>query len=110
MKDRLPLNFGFFSKIFKIWLIFQLAHFGVLNVFICEVVVVVWSVFTNCTFLFSVSSNFIVISACCSLSNSFRISISGSRIKDGSDDHFSCYFCSCGVKVIIKTFVIFVFL
>ena len=45
-------------------------------------------VFTYRSFLFFVSSNFIVISACSNLSTSFLKSISGSRIEDGSDALF----------------------
>ena len=49
--------------------------------FICEVVV--WILLTYCSFRFSVSSNFIVISACSILSTSFLKSKSGSRIEEG---------------------------
>ena len=52
-----------------------------LILFICKVVV--WMLFTFCSFKFSVSSNFIVISACSSLSTSFLKSKSGSRIEEG---------------------------
>ena len=38
--------------------------------------------FTYCNFKFAVSSNFIVISACSSLSTSFLKSKSGSRIEE----------------------------
>ena len=49
--------------------------------------------FTYCSFKFSVSSNFIVISACSSLTTSFLESISGSRIKNGCDAlFFICFF------------------
>ena len=48
--------------------------------------------FTFCSFRFSVSSNFIVISACSSLSTNFRKFISGSRIEDGCDALFYCNF------------------
>ena len=48
-----------------------------LILFICEVVV--WMLFTFCSFKFSVSSKFIVISACSSLFTSFLKSKSGSR-------------------------------
>ena len=76
--------------------------------FICEVVV--WMLFTNCNFKFSVSTNFIVISACSNLSTKFRKSISRSRVEDGCDAlFFFAIFRSCGVRVIIKTSVIFVF-
>ena len=64
-----------------------------------------------CNFNFSVSSIFIVISACSNLSTSFWKSISGSRIEDICDAlFFIAFFLSCGVRVIIKTSVIFVFL
>ena len=66
---------------------------------------------TYCNFRFSVSSSFIVISACSSLSTSFRKSKSGSRIEEGWDAlFFIAIFLNCGVKVIIKISVIFVFL
>ena len=55
--------------------------------------VVVWMLFTYCNFKFSVFiSNFIKISACSSLSTSFRKSISGSRIEDGCDALFLLFF------------------
>ena len=57
-----------------------------LILFMCEVVV--WIIFTYCNFKFSVSSNFIVISACSSLSTSFLKSKSGSRIEEGCDALF----------------------
>ena len=38
---------------------------------------------TYCSFRFSVSSSFIVISACSSLSTNFRKTKSGSRIEEG---------------------------
>ena len=44
--------------------------------------------FTYYNFKFSVSSNFIVILVCSSLSTSFLKSISGSRSKDGCDALF----------------------
>ena len=44
--------------------------------------------FTYCSFKFSVSSIFIVISACASLSTSFLKSKSGSRIEEGRDALF----------------------
>ena len=51
-----------------------------------------------------------MISACSSLSTSFRKSMSGSRIEDGCDALFLiAFFRSCGVKNIIKTSVFFVF-
>ena len=56
--------------------------------------------FTSCNFKFSVSSSFIVISACSSLSTSFLKSTSGSRIEDGCDALFYRYFQFC-VRVII---------
>ena len=58
--------------------------------FIC--VVLVWMLFTQCNFKFSVSSNFIVISACSSLFTSFRKSISGSRTEHGCDAFFFLVF------------------
>ena len=61
-----------------------------LILFMCEVVV--WMLLTYCSFKFSVSSNFIVISACSSLSTSFIKSKSGSRIEEGCDALFFCYF------------------
>ena len=54
--------------------------------FICEVVV--WMYYTYCSFRFSVSSSFIVISVCPSLSTSFLKSKSGSRIDEGCDALF----------------------
>ena len=50
--------------------------------FMCEVVV--WMLFTYCSFKFSVSSITIVISAC----SSFLKSKSGSRIEEGCDALF----------------------
>ena len=50
--------------------------------------VVVWMLFTFCSFQFSVSSSFIVISACSSLSTSFLKSKSGYRIEEGCDALF----------------------
>ena len=44
--------------------------------FVCEVVA--WMLFTFCNFKCSVSSIFIVISVCSSLSSSFRKSVSSS--------------------------------
>ena len=77
--------------------------------FICEVVVPM--LFTYSNFKFSVSYNFIVISACSNFSTSFRKSISGSRIEDGCDAlFFIAIFRSCGVRVIINTSVMFVLL
>ena len=65
---------------------------------------------TYCNFRFSVSSSFIVISAC-SCSTCFRKSKSGSRIEEGWDAlFFIAIFLNCGVKVIIRISVIFVFL
>ena len=65
--------------------------------------------FTYCNFKFSVSSSFIVISACCSLSTSFVKSISGSRIEDGCNAlFFIAIFRNCRVRVIIKMSVLFV--
>ena len=52
-----------------------------------------------------------MISACSSLSTSFLKSKSGSRIEEGCDAlFFIAIFLNCGVKVIIKISVIFVFL
>ena len=53
----------------------------------------IWVVFvsirlTYCSFRFSVSSSFIVISACSNLSSSFLKSKSGSRIEKGWDALF----------------------
>ena len=51
-----------------------------------------------------------VNSACSNLSTTFRKSISGSRIDDGCDAlFFTAVLPSCGVKVILKTSVLFVF-
>ena len=73
--------------------------------------VVVWMLFTYCNFKFSVSSNFIVISACSSLFTSFLKSKSGSRIEEGSDAlFFIAIFRNRDVRVIIRISVIFVFL
>ena len=55
-----------------------------LILFMCEVVV--------CNYKFSVSSNFIVISACSSLSTTFLKSKSGSRIEEGCDALFLLLF------------------
>ena len=49
--------------------------------FICVVFVLIR--LTYCSFRFSVSSSFIVISACSSLSTNFLKSKSGSRIEEG---------------------------
>ena len=57
-----------------------------LMLFICEVVV--WMLFTYCNFRFSVSSNFIVTSACSRLSTSFLKSKSVSWIEEGCDALF----------------------
>ena len=67
--------------------------------------------FTYYNFIFSVSSSFIVISACSSLITSFLKSISGSRIEDGCDvlSFLSLFFRNCGVRVIIKNSVILCF-
>ena len=54
--------------------------------FICEVVVLM--LLTFCSFRFSVSSNFIVISACSSLSTRFLKSKSSSRVEEGCDALF----------------------
>ena len=57
--------------------------------------VVVWIMITFCSFRFSVSSNFIVISACSRLSTSFLKSKSGSRIEGGCDAlFFIAIFCN----------------
>ena len=59
----------------------------------------------TCSFKFSVSSNFIVSSACSCLSTSFQKSISESRIDDGCDIlFFIATVRSCGVRVIIKNY------
>ena len=50
---------------------------------------VVWILLTYCNLRFSVSSSFIVISACSSLSTSFLKSKSSSRIEEGCDALFS---------------------
>ena len=72
--------------------------------------VVVWMFLTFFNFSFSVSSNFIVISACSSLSTSFLKSKSGSRIEEGFDAlFFTAIFRNWGVRVIIRISVIFVF-
>ena len=60
--------------------------------FNCEVVI--WMLLTYCSFRFSVSSNFIVISACSSLSTSFLMFKSGSRIEERCDALFLLqFFC-----------------
>ena len=51
-------------------------------------VVFVSILLTYCSLRFSVSSSFIVISACSSLSNNFLESKSGSRIEEGCDALF----------------------
>ena len=56
----------------------------------CEVVVLM--LFTYCDFKFSVSSSFILLSACSSLSTTFLKSILGFRNEDGCDAVFYCYF------------------
>ena len=67
---------------------------------ICEVVV--WMLFTYCNFKFSVSSSFIVISDCSSLSTSFQKSVSGSRFEDGCDAlFFIATFCNCGFVIVV---------
>ena len=58
--------------------------------FISEVVV--WMIFTNCNFNFSLSSKYIVISAFSILSTSLRKSMSDFRINDGYDALFICFF------------------
>ena len=71
----------------------------------------VWMLLTYCNLKFSVSSSFIIISACSCLSTSFRKSISGSRNEDGCDAlFFIAIFRNCGESVIVTIFVIFVFL
>ena len=73
-------------------------------------VVFVSIVLTYCSLSFSVSSSFIVISACSNLSSSFLKSKSGSRNDEGWDALFSiAFFLNWGVRVIIKISVIFVF-
>ena len=52
-----------------------------LILFMCEVVV--WMLFTDCNFNFSVSSNIIEISACSSFSTKFLKTKSGSWIEEG---------------------------
>ena len=70
-----------------------------------------WILFTYCNFKFSVSSNFIVISACSSLCTSLRKSMSGSRTDDRCDAlFFIANYLKCCVELIIKNSVIFVFL
>ena len=60
---------------------------------------------------FTVSSNFIVVSACFSLSINFRKPISGCRIDDECDAlFFNAIFGKCAVGVIIQISVYFVFL
>ena len=54
--------------------------------FICVIFVSI--LLTYCSLRFSVSSSFIVISACSSLSTSFLKSKSGSRIEEGCDALF----------------------
>ena len=61
-----------------------------LILFIYEVVV--WMLLTYCNFRFSVSSSFIVISACFSLSTSFLKSKFGSRIEKGCDALYFAFF------------------
>ena len=56
----------------------------------CEVVI--WMLFTDCNFQFSVFSIFIVFSACSNLSTNFWKSISGSRNEDGCDASFFIVF------------------
>ena len=74
----------------------------------CEVVL--WILFTYCSFQFSVSSNFILISACSILSSCFWKSLSGSRFDDECEAlFFYAILRSCGCRVIIKLSVIFVF-
>ena len=64
------------------------------------------SIFEKTYFIFSISTKFIVISACSSLSASFLKSISGSRI----NALFLIAIClNSGVKVITKISVIFLF-
>ena len=66
---------------------------------------------TYCSLRFSVSSSFIVISACSNLSTSSLKSKSGSQINEGCDAlFFIAIFLNWGVRVIIKISVFFVFL
>ena len=70
LNDVFPLNFWFFSYIFKISAIFMDKSISELCIqFICVVVVWIW--FTYCKMRFFVSSNLNVSSACSSLSTSF---------------------------------------
>ena len=74
-------------------------------------VVFVSILLTYCSLRFSVSSSFIVISACSNLSTSFLKSKSGSQIDEGCDALFLiAIFLNWGVRVIIKISVNFVFL
>ena len=67
--------------------------------------------FTFCSFKFSIYFNFIVTSACSSLSTGFRKFMSGSRINDGYDAlFFYAIFRNSGDGVIIKISVSFVLL
>ena len=71
--------------------------------------ILVWMLFTYSNFKFSNPFNFIVISAYSSLSNSFRKSLSSSRIEDGCDALFFAIFRGVDVRVIIKPFCHFHF-
>ena len=87
MKDGSHLKFGFFSYMFIISVIFSVkstSEFCMLFVY----VVFVYILLTHCSLKFYVSSSFIVISACSSLSTSFLKSKSGSRIEEGCDALF----------------------
>ena len=68
----------------------------------------VWILFTYCYFKFSVSSNFIVISACSSLLSSFLKSISGSRIGEGCDALFLLLFFV--IEVLVSSIIFLSFL
>ena len=95
---------------FKISVIFSVRSTSELcMLFICVVFVSI--LLTYCSLRFSVSSSFIVISVCSSLSTIFRKSISGSQIKNECDAlFFVAIFCNCVFRFIIKFSFIFVFL
>ena len=83
----MPLKFGCFSYSFSISVIFSTRSVSdscMLLIFVVFVSILL----IYCNFRFSVSSSFIVISACSSLSTTFRKSRSGSRNEVGWDALF----------------------
>ena len=98
LKDGLSLKLGFFSYMFKISVIFSVrSKTESCMLFICVVFVSI--LLTYCSLRSSVSSSYIVISACFNLSTSFLKSKSGSRIDEGCDAlFFIAIFLNWGVS------------